>query len=141
MENTAPRWLLWASIALLLWNMIGVGTFASAMMTTPADMAALPKDQQLLWSQMPDWGWAAYGVATIGGLIGALGLLLKKKWAALVTLLSIAGIFFNFLPTFAMSKGVDVWQPQFYAFPLFILAVALLQYWLARKANSNGWAS
>lgn len=140
LENTAPRWLLWVSIILLLWNVIGVFTFVSAMMMSPADMATLPKDQQLLWSQMPNWGWAAYGVATTGGLLGALGLLLRKKWAAPVSLLSIFGVIGNFFPTFAMSKGVDVWQPQFYAFPLFVLAVALLQYWLARKANASGWA-
>ncbi len=141
MTNTPPRWLLWAGILLLLWNAIGVFTFASAMTMTPEGMAALPKDQQLLWAQMPGWGWAAYGVATIGGLIGALGLVLKKKWAAPVTLISIFGVIGNFLPTFALSKGVDVWQPQFFAFPLFILVVALLQYWLARKANTSGWTS
>lgn len=141
MENTTPRWLLWVGIILVLWNVMGVLTFVNAMTMSPADMAALPKDQQLLWAQMPGWGWVGYGVATIGGLIGALGLTLKKKWAMPVTALSIIGIIANFFPTFFMSKGVDVWQPYFYAFPIFIIVIALFQFWLARKANAKGWTS
>ena len=141
MTNGAPRWLFWVGAFLVLWNMFGVYAFISERMMTPADLAALPKDQQLLWSQMPGWGWAGYGVATLGGLAGAFGIVLKKRWATIVTLLSIAGIIVNFLPTFTMSTGVNVWQPQFYALPLFIIVVALLQYALARTANAKGWTT
>ena len=141
MENTAPKWLLWAGIALILWNLSGVGIFISEMMMTPADMAKLPKDQQMLWAQMPPWGWAAFGISTISGVLAAIGIAMKKKWAMPLAVISVIGVIGNFTPTFVLSKGVDVWQPQFYAFPLFIFAIALVQLWLTRKANAAGWAS
>lgn len=141
MTNTAPKWVMITGIILALWGAIGAFMFISSMMMSPEQMAELPKDQQLLWSQMPAWGWAAYGIATIGGLFAAIGIVMKKKWASLLALLSVVGVIGNFTPTFFMSKGVDVWQPQFYAFPLFIFVVALFQLWLARKANANGWTS
>lgn len=141
MQNTAPKWVMPVGIILALWGAIGAFMFVSSVMMTPEQMATLPKDQQLLWSQMPTWGWAAYGVATIGGLLAAIGIVLKKKWSALLALLSVLGVIGNFTPTFFMSKGVDVWQPQFYGFPLFILIVALFQLWLARKGNASGWNS
>ena len=137
----APRWLLWVSILLIVWNAIGVAMFAATMMRTPADMAALPQDQQLLWAQMPMWGIIGFAVGTIGGLIAAIGIFMKKKWAVPLAVLSVIDVVANFTPTFAMSKGVDVWQAQFYAFPIIIMVLALLQLWLARKSNASGWAS
>lgn len=141
MQNTAPKWVLIVGIILVLWNAMGSAMFVMDSMKTPADLAALPKDQQLLWAQMPVWGWAGYGLGTIGGLLAAIGIVMKKKWAALLALLSVLGVIANFTPTFFMSKGVDVWQPQFYGFPLVIFAIALFQLWLARKGNASGWNS
>lgn len=139
--NTAPKWVLVTGVALILWNLTGSCMFVLDMMKTPEDIAALPADQQLLWSQMPKWAWAAYGVGTIGGLLAAIGIVIRKKWAAHLALLSVLAVIANFVPAFFMSEGVDVWQPKFYVFPLVIFAIALFQLWLARKANKQGWAS
>lgn len=135
----APRWLLVASILLVLWNLMGTSMFVMDMMRSPADIATLPRDQQTLWAQMPAWGWAGYGLGTIGGLLAALGIILKKKWASIFALLSVLGVIANFLPTFGISEGVDVWQPQFFVFPLVIFAIALFQLWLAREGAAKGW--
>lgn len=141
MQNTAPKWLTIVGIILILWNLIGVSMFVIDMMRTPADIAALPQDQQALWAQMPLWGWVGFGVSTVAGLLAALGVTLKKKWAALLALISVLGVIVNFIPAFVLSKGVDVWQPQFYGLPLVIFVIALFQLWLARKANARGWAA
>jgi hypothetical protein len=141
MTGAAPRWLLGAGIVLLLWNLMGTSMFALDMMKTPADIAALPQDQQTLWAQMPVWGWVGYGLGTIAELLAALGIVLKKRWATIFALLSVVGVIANFLPTFAMSKGVDVWQPKFFVFPLVIFAIALFQLCLARRGNARGWNS
>lgn len=139
--NTSPKWVLVAGILLLLWNLGGVSMFVLDMMRSPADIAALPPDQQALWSQMPGWAWAAYGVGTIAGALAALGIVIRKKWAAHLALVSVIAVVVNFIPAFFMSEGVDVWQPKFYVFPLVILALALFQLWLARKANKQGWST
>lgn len=141
MDNTAPKWVVIAGIVLLLWNAMGVFMFISSCMMTPEQMAALPEDQRTLWAQMPAWGWAGYGLGTIGGLLAALGIVLKKRWSASLALLSVIGVILNFVPTFFLSEGVNVWQPKFYAFPLCIFLIALFQLWLARKGNASGWNS
>jgi surface polysaccharide O-acyltransferase-like enzyme len=139
--NNAPKWVLISGIALILWNLMGSIMFVLDMMKSPEDLAALPEDQQTLWKQMPGWAWAAYGVGTIGGLLAALGIVIRKKWAAHLALLSVVAIIVNFFPAFFMSEGVDVWQPKFYVFPLVIFAIALFQLWLARKASKQGWSN
>jgi surface polysaccharide O-acyltransferase-like enzyme len=141
MANTAPKWVLIAGIALILWNLGGSSMFVMDMMRTPEAVAALPQDQQALWAQMPGWAWAAYGIGTIGGLLAAIGIVVRKKWAAHLALLSVLAIIVNFFPTFFMSEGVDVWQPKFYVLPVVIFVIALLQLWLARTANRRGWST
>jgi surface polysaccharide O-acyltransferase-like enzyme len=141
MTNTAPKWVLIAGIALILWNLGGSSMFVMDMMRTPEAVATLPPDQQALWAQMPGWAWAAYGVGTFGGLLAAIGIVVRKKWAAHLALLSVLAIIVNFFPTFFMSEGVDVWQPKFYVLPVVIFVIALLQLWLARTANRRGWST
>lgn len=141
MENTAPKWLIWTGILLIVWNAIGVFMFWSQYNMDAAAIAALPQDQQTLLAQMPGWAWIAFGIATIGGLLGAIGLTLRKSWAVPVTLISLVAIFVQFVPAFFLSKGVDVWQPQYFGLPLLIIAIALVQLWLARKAKASGWLS
>lgn len=139
--NTAPKWVLIVGVVLILWNLGGASMFVLDMLRSPEDIAALPQDQQLLWSQLPAWSWAAYGVGTIGGLLAAIGIVVKKKWAAHLAWVSVLAVIVNFVPVFFMSEGVDVWQPRFYVFPLVIFAIALCQLWLARKANEQGWTT
>ena len=90
---------------------------------------------------MPQWAWAAYGVGTIGGLLAAIGITLKRRGAASLALLSVLAVIVNFIPAFAMSEGVDVWQPEFLGLPVTIFVIALFQLWLARKGNASGWNS
>lgn len=139
--SSVPKWVLIAGVALILWNLGGTSMFVLDMMKSPADIAALPQDQQALWAQMPAWAWAAYGVGTIGGLLAAIGIVVRKKWAAHLALLSVIAVIVNFVPVFFLSEGVDVLQPKFYVFPLVIFAIALFQLWLARKANKQGWSA
>ena len=140
MTTTAPKWVLFAGATLILWNLTGSIMFVLDMMKSPEDLAALPQDQQKLWEQMPGWAWAAYGISTFSGLLAAIGIVLKKRWAAHLALLSVVAIIANFFPTFFMSDGVDVWQPKYFALPLVIFLIALFQLWLARKANRQGWS-
>ncbi len=141
MTNSAPKWVLFVGVALLLWNLGGASMFVLDMLKSPADIAALPQDQQTLWKQMPTLAWAGYGVGTIAGVLAALGIVIRKRWAAHLALLSVLGVIANFVPVFFMTEGVDVWQPKFFVFPLVIFVIALFQWWLARKANKQGWST
>ena len=95
-DNRAPRWLLWAGIASLLWNLMGVGAFFSQWSMSAADIAALPKIQRDLWVSMPGWAWAAYAVAVGAGVLGAIGLVMRKGWAALLFALSLIAVLAQF---------------------------------------------
>lgn len=132
-----PKWVFIVSIAFLLWNLMGLASFTMQWMMTPADMAKLPAEQQALWGNMAGWIWAAYAVAVGAGTLGALGLLLGKKWAVPLFLVSMIAIMIQFsMPLlYALKENMMALM----VFPAFILAVAIVEWLLARKWAAKGW--
>jgi hypothetical protein len=139
LNSTGPRWLLWISIALLLWSLAGVGAFVSQFSMSAETIAALPPDQRGLWTNMPAWAWVAYAVATLPALGGAIGLLMRKGWAVPLYALSIVGILVQFSYPFLIAKAFT--SLAMAAFPLFILVMGIAEWLLARHWRAKGWIS
>jgi hypothetical protein len=137
MQNTAPRWLLWVSLLFLVWNLFGVVMFALQWNMTAADIATLPQEQQDMWAGMGPLTWAAYAVAVLSGSIGAIFLLMKKQAAVMAFLISVAALVLQFSNPIGYALGAD--QLQMIIFPLFIIAVAVLAFFLSRKWRDAGW--
>jgi hypothetical protein len=104
---------------------------------TPADIAKLPVEQQEMWAGMGQVTWGAYAVAVLSGLIGAIFLLMKKKAATMAFLFSIAALILQFSNPISYALGAG--QLQMIIFPLFIIAVAVLEFFLSRKWRDKGW--
>jgi hypothetical protein len=139
MQNIAPRWLLWVSLLFLVWNLFGVFAFVSQWNMTAADIAKLPQVQQDMWANMGSVTWGAYAVAILSGTIGAVFLLMKNKAAANAFLICVAALILQFSNPIGFGLGAD--QPQMIIFPLFIIAMAVLEFFLSRKWRDKGWLS
>lgn len=136
--HAAPKWLLWVGILFLLWNLMGIGAFASQWTMSDADVAALPQVQRDLWASMPGWAWAAYAIGVGVGTLGAIGLLLRKWWAPLAFALSLIAVLVQFSHPFLFlqqSKG----DMAMLAFPIFIVVMAIIQWQLSRAWQRKGW--
>lgn len=140
MENTAPRWLLWAGIILLLWNLIGVGAFAAQWSMTSDDIAELPQTQQDLWNNMPGWAWVAYAVAVVAGTLGAVGIIMRKYWATIAFAFSLIAVAVQFSYPFLMADAAQGGLAMM-GLPIAIFVIAVIQWFLSRGWQSKGWLS
>ena len=141
-SHAAPRpgWFLPAAVAALLWNLIGVAMFAMHYTLSPEALAALPPEQQSLYAAMPDWTWVAYGVAVFAGALGSLLLVLRRRVATWLLLASLVAVAAQFTWQAFLSEAVALLGPvEALGLPLFILAMAALVYWFARRADARGW--
>lgn len=136
----APRWLTWIGVLFLLWNLMGVGAFASQWTMSTADIAALPQIQRDLWVSMPGWAWSAYAVGVAVGTLGAIGLILRKWWAPLAFALSLIAILVQFSYPFLVAQGAQT-DVAMLAFPMFIVVMAVVQWQLSRHWQRKGWLS
>jgi len=137
--TTAPKWFTIIAIVAALWNLLGCFAFAADLRLSPADVAALPAQQQALYAARPAWAVAATGVAVIGGLLGCIGLLLRRRWAYVLLVLSLIGVVVQDFGLFVLAGGARLAGGTAIALQGLVLLVALGLVLLARRASANGW--
>lgn len=138
--SARPGWFRIAAIVFLLWNLLGIYMFWSQHSMTPEQIAALTPGQQQLWNSMPSWMWVVYGIAVFSGALGALMLLLNKRLALPFFALSLIAVVVQFAQAFFPGGAVEVLGAGMaLPMPLFIIAVAVLEVWVTRKAIARGW--
>ena len=94
-QGTATRgrpWHLWlVGIVGGLWSAMGVVSFLLTQMKVEAVMSRFPPQQREYFASFPWWAVAFWAISVLGGLIGCLLLLLKKRLAFPVLLASVIG--------------------------------------------------
>jgi hypothetical protein len=134
-----PRWYWAAAGAAALWALVGCGAYLMQVSMGPEDLARLPADQQAVWRETPRWIMAFYAIATWSGLVGAVGLLMRRAWARHAFLVSALGVAAQFTASIATTTLLARLGYGSLAFPLLIFAVVAAQYWLAHTGTRRGW--
>jgi hypothetical protein len=134
-----PTWFKVVAVLALLWNLLGCFAFFSDLRLTPDDLARLPEAQQALYAARPGWALAATAIAVFGGALGSIGLLLRKKWALPVFVLSLLGIVVQDLGLFLLADGARLAGAVAVMMQAVVLAVGIGLVMLSRKGISRGW--
>jgi len=137
-----PRRLFYViSTMALVWNLMGVFNYLVQVLMSDEVLASLPKDQQLLYQDVPAWVTAAFAVAVFSGTLGAVFLLLKKKIASTFFILSFIGIVTQMSYGLLLDEKTDNYGPLGLLMPLMIIAVGAYLIWYSKKAKENRWLS
>jgi hypothetical protein len=137
--NTPPGWFKVVAIVALLWNLLGCLAFASDLSLSPDDVAKLSASQQALYAARPVWAVVATGFAVIGGALGCVGLLLRKKWAIILFALSLLGILVQDFGLFALAGGAKLAGPAAVAMQAVVLVIGVWLLVFSRKSAARGW--
>lgn len=130
MDIVKPHFSFWIIAALgLLWNLMGCLNY---VMQTNADFVAqMSEAYQVIINGRPAWATAAFALAVFGGAVGCILLLLRRRVAGAVLVLSLIGIIGTAVFT-AMLIGV---VPS--VLMSILVGAALL--WYATIAQRKGW--
>ena len=137
-----PSNLFWviSSIA-LVWNLMGVFNYLDQAFMTDKILETLPKEQQILYQDVPAWVTAAFAIAVFSGTLGSLLLLLKKKIASTFFIISFLGIMGQMSYGLLIDQSSDSYGPMGIAMPIIIIAFGGYLIWYSRKANEHRWLS
>ena len=137
-----PSNLFWviSSIA-LVWNLMGVFNYLDQAFMTDKVLETLPKEQQILYQDVPAWVTAAFAIAVFSGTLGSLLLLLKKKNASTFFIISFLGIMGQMSYGLLIDQNSDSYGPMGIAMPIMIIAFGGYLIWYSRKANEHRWLS
>lgn len=138
-STNKPRLDFWIiGIAGLVWNLMGVYEYLKQAYMTDEDLAALPIEQQPLYENIPAWVTGAFAIAVFGGTLACILLLLRKKLATTVFLVSLVAVIaqmgYSFLMTDAASKSGAVG----YIMSGMVIIIAIFLFWYSRKKESTG---
>jgi hypothetical protein len=138
-REAVPAWFWAAAIAALLFEMAGCFFYLVEVKMSSADIAALPIDQRVLLEARPDWYYVAFALAVWVGLVGSIGLLLRKAWAAPLLLASLAFAVVQFSSVALVPGMRDSTPSDALAVPIVVIICCYAIWQFARLAKRRAW--
>lgn len=123
----------------LFWNLVGVVMFIMQTGLTPEQIAAMPPERQVIYEAMPPWLTVAFAVGVFGGVLGALGLLLRKRWAVAAFAASLLAVVANMVGVYVHTPAWEISGVAGLPLGVLLIAIAGFLLWYARRARMRGW--
>ena len=135
-SRPVPGWFSLAAIASILFMALGC---AGYLVSVLADPSSLPLDQRNLLEARPIWMVAAYAIAVWIGLFGAIALLMRKKVAEPLLLVSLIGAVLTFLPYAVVPAVSELVTTNDIAVAVVVVLITGTIWSFARHSRLRGW--
>ncbi len=134
-SNTKPPVWFWIiAVVALIWNAMGIVAYLIQAYMTDEMIAALPEEQQAEFLiEHPTWYTAAFALAVFSGALGCIALLLRKKWAFMLFLIS---FICATIQQVYLLLTIEAINP---VMPLMIIIVCAFLVWFTKMATAKGW--
>jgi hypothetical protein len=134
-------WHLWlvGTIA-VLFNSIGVFDFVMSMAKGAEYQASagMTPEQIAHYQQMPSWMTVVWAVGVFAAFVASILLLLRKRQASLVFILSLAAFVVSLLYTYVLTNGGDVMGQQMAITSAVIAGLLAFFSWYSRLMTLRG---
>jgi hypothetical protein len=134
-SNKPPIWFWIVSVLGLVWNGMGVNAYLQQAYNTESFRAMYSPEQLEIVANQPAWLTGVFAVAVFAGALGCLALLLRKKLAVTLMLLSLLAVIIQMGYVLINNQQSDM------IMTLMIIVFAFFLVWFSRKSASNGWIS
>lgn len=139
--TAVPIWFWVISAIGLFWFLMDFMAFYMRVFTTEQTLERMPEVQRALYEAMPAWVNIVFALEVFGGLLGCVMLLLRKKWATALLVLSIIGVVCQSLYIWFMSDAFDVMGSMAIVMPLVAVFIGLALYFFSKFATAKNWLS
>ncbi len=139
--NKPPIWFWIVSVLALIWNLMGVNAYIQQAYDTESHRAMYTPEQLDQIAQQPSWYAAAFAIAVFCGALGCVFLLLKKKWAKIMFILSLLGIIGQIIHNVVLNDYLKDAGTFVISMQIAVPIVALLLILLAKNAIAKSWIS
>lgn len=137
-RSGVPAWYWAVAVAALLFEAAGAYLFTTGLMLDPD---TLPLDQRAIFDATPQWMTIAWGVAIGAGLLGAVGLLLRRRFAQPLLLISLIAVGVQFSGIFLIRQLRELTPEDHLIVPVVILILAYVIWQTSLLAQRRGWLS
>ena len=135
-QRPLARWFWLGAIASVLFMAFGC---ASYVWHVTLDPAALPVDQRAMMEAVPTWMTAAFAIAVWVGLAGAVMLLMRRRLAEPLLLVSLIAVLVQFSGYLLDTELRQTMSTDAYVVPVVIVILTWTIFWFARHSRQRGW--
>jgi len=129
-----PVWYWIIAVVALIWNAMGVMAYLIQAFITEEAIAKLPEEQQAEFLiEHPTWYTAAFALAVFCGAVGCLALLIRKKWAYMLFIISFVTATIQQVYIMATVEGVG------FVMPIMIIVCCAFLVWFSKMATAKEW--
>ena len=138
-SNGKPSVTFWIiSGVFLAWNLIGLMFYYMQVTMTPEFMAESFSDVQVAFMMStPAWATAGYATAVNAGVIAALLLLMRNRWAKAFFIASFAGVLVQDFDAFVLSGAVEVWGTSALYLPTVVIMICVAEIWYSHSVANR----
>jgi hypothetical protein len=140
-DTVKPPWRFWlVCILALIWNGVAAWDLIMSFARREGHYRSQGMgDAEIAYmNAMPDWMNAAWAVGVLGAVLGVVLLILRRRSATPVLVVSLVAAVVSVVYQFLLSNGPQVMGGMVYV-SLLIAAVSLFLAWYAWRARSKGW--
>ena len=134
-----PIWFWLVSGIALLWNLSGVFNYLNQAFNQQAILESINQAQREVFEGIPAWATAAFALAVFSGTIGSIGLLLRKKWAKPLFIISLVTAVAQFIHWLFVSNAVEAFGPSTYTMPIIVVIIGTYLIFFSKIGIQKGW--
>ena len=120
----------------LIWNIIGIFNYLGFVYMSDEAFTSLSEEMQLFLNTRPAWVTGSFALAVFSGTIGNIGLLLRKKWANLILIISLISVVAQTIYNFIIQQVVEISNSEIVVMVL-VNFVAIFLVYYSQKHNKT----
>ena len=138
-KASPPAWFRVIAVVALLWFLMDISAFFMRVLMTEEGLNAVPANQQHLYRNMPLWVNIVFAGEVFGGALGSVGLLIRKRWALPLFVVSILGVVSQTFHIWIRSDAISVMGVFAVVAPLVAILIGVGMIVLTKSAIAKGW--
>jgi len=139
-NSNKPGVAFWViGVIALLWNGMGVSQYLMQAFKSEAYTSAMNAEQNALMDSLPAWMTALFALAVFSGFIASIMLLMRKKIAVTLFLLSFVTATVQQLYWLFGTNAPEVFADmQPYFMPIAVIIVCIFLVWYSKDQKAKG---
>ncbi|MGB5161057.1 MAG: hypothetical protein WBP10_20205 [Thermoanaerobaculia bacterium] len=133
-----PMHLWIVGVLALLWNFMGAFDYLATQLKLESYMGNFSEEQLEYFYGIPAWAVSGWAIAVWIGLVGTVGLLLRRKWSVLAFAVSLAGLAISSIYTLFLSNGLEIMGGTGTVMTVLIWVISIFLVWYSKQQVKAG---
>ena len=134
----APIHLWIVGVLALLWNLMGCFDYLATQLKIESYMSNFSEEQLEYFYGFPAWAVSGWAIAVWIGLVGTVGLLMRRKWSVIAYIVSFVGLAVSSIYTLILSDGLKIMGGAATVMTMVIWVISIFLIWYSRLQAKAG---